>query len=457
MVSSPSPQTPGSDDYLTPNEHLSLASASFSYLYLTKMAPSSQSFTTPLSRQPLSHQQQHQIVDHPLLAYPSTINSPVNIPPATTTTNSSVVPILSSPSSSSVFDGSIAHVWISFPEPLHHTYSTSNSSKRSRTSTTSAKQTTTAPKTFFSYTLYDWNFLSALSSTVLGWVCVINRLQKLVEKFLRKREKRLDAVLAYLLVETKPVSTLSQSKLYDLLTPKTKYLLSHPVCQLVTELRKQFNRNTQINMNLQPNIIPDLQLLKQGIRISCREWAQTIKPQSHKSIFQRPSSSTTTSPINSILTTTSNDQEQPSAVVRAPTMIDHVQHLIEHEFVTAHPPIRRRTIVQNTRSNTKNKYTTIEINNDLSEGDGQRASSFLADAMRRFEPTVNVSNTNGSKRLSTDHDESDFEVNTSGIRLNDTQIKRSDVKILPSESQLLINHSPLSPSSVVQFRLSHIY
>ncbi|CAF0980239.1 unnamed protein product [Adineta steineri] len=27
IVSSPSPQTPGSDDYLTPNEHLSLTSA----------------------------------------------------------------------------------------------------------------------------------------------------------------------------------------------------------------------------------------------------------------------------------------------------------------------------------------------------------------------------------------------------------------------------------------------
>ncbi|CAF4251211.1 unnamed protein product, partial [Adineta steineri] len=375
-------------------------------------------------------------------ASPSAINSPINIPPATTTTNSSVVPVSSSPSSSSVFDGSIDHVWIAFPEPPHHIHSTSNSSKRPRTSTINAKQTTTAPKNFFSYTLYDWNFLSTLSPTVLGWFCVINRIQKPVEKFLRKREKRLDAVLAYFLVETKPISTLSQSKLYDLLTPKTKYLLSHPVCQLVTELRKQFNRNTQINMNLQPNIIPDLQLLKQGIRVSCREWAQTIKQQPHKIIVQPPSSSTTTSPINSILPTPSNDQEQPPAVVRAPTMVDRVQRLIGHEFVTAHPrspthiptkqqdgydslvtngsAIRRRTTVQNTRSNINNKDTTIEMNNDnndLSGGDGRRASSFLADAIRRFEPAVNVNNTNGYKRLSVGHDESDFEGNTSGIRL----------------------------------------
>ncbi|CAF1173384.1 unnamed protein product [Adineta steineri] len=332
-----------------------------------------------------------------------------------------------------------------FLYPSHHTHSTSNSSKRPRTSTASAKQTVTALKKLFSYTRYDWNFLLILPPTVPVWFCVINRIQKAVEKLLRKREKRLDVILTYFLVETKPVSTLSQSKFYDLLTSKTKYLLSHPVCQLVTELRKQFNCNTQMNMNLQPNIILDLQLLKQGIRVSCREWAQTIKQQPHKIIVQPPSSSTTTSPINSILPTTSNDQEQPPAVVRAPTMVDRVQRLIGHEFVTAHPrppthiptkqhdgydssitngsAIQRRTTVQNTRSNINNKDTTIEMNNDnndLSGGDGRRASSFLADAIRRFEPAVNVNNTNGYKRLSVGHDESDFEGNTSGIRLNDS-------------------------------------
>ncbi|CAF1470333.1 unnamed protein product [Adineta steineri] len=44
------------------------------------------------------------------LSSPSTINLPINIPPASTTTNSSIVPILSSPSSSSIFNGSIDHV-----------------------------------------------------------------------------------------------------------------------------------------------------------------------------------------------------------------------------------------------------------------------------------------------------------------------------------------------------------
>ncbi|CAF1464423.1 unnamed protein product, partial [Adineta steineri] len=174
---------------------------------------------TQTTRASSKHKSKRKQSTDPLLASPSAINSPINILLVTTTTNSSVAPVSSSPSSSSVFDGSIDHVWISFPEPPHHTHSTSNSSKRQRTSTTSAKQTT-APKKLFSYTRYGWNFLSTISPTVL-------------EKFLHKRKKRFDAILAYFLIKTKSVSTLSQSKLYELLTPKTKYLLSHPACQLV--------------------------------------------------------------------------------------------------------------------------------------------------------------------------------------------------------------------------------
>jgi len=308
----------------------------------------------------------------------------------------SVVP---SSLSSSVFDGSIDHFWISFPEPPHHTHSTSNSSKRQRTSTATSTPQISTPKKLFSYTRYDWNFLSTLSPTVLGWFCVFNRIQKPVENFLRKREKRIDAVLAYLLIETNASSTLPQSKLYELFTPKTKYLLSHPVCQLVTELRKHFNKNTQMNVNLQPNILPDIELLKQGIRQACRGWARTFKrqPQLNIHIGQPLSSSTTTSPIDSILPTNSNDQEQ----ARTTTMVDRVQRLIGHEFVVAHPQrppvpskqyqneidnatktsnsaLRRRMTVQNTRSNASNKDTIIELNNEPSSiPEHRRASSFL--------------------------------------------------------------------------------
>lgn len=312
----------------------------------------------------------------------------------------SIAPISSS---SSIFDGSIDHVWISFPEPPHHTHSTSNSSKRPRTSVTMNNQFLPTPKKLFSYTRYDWNFLSTLSPTVLGWFCVINRIQEPIENFLRKREKRIDAILAFFLIETTPTLTLSQSKLYELFTPKTKYLLAHPVCQLVTELRKHCNKNTQININLQPNIVPELQLLKQGIRESCRGWAQTVKQQPHKPITQPPSSSTTTSPINSLLPTNTNDQEQPPAVVRAPTMVDRVQRLIGHEFVVAHPryslatlnkqqdsidssivngtTVRRRMTVQNPRSNINSKETIIEMDDDHNDTtpsrDHRRTSSFL--------------------------------------------------------------------------------
>ncbi len=130
--------------------------------------------------------------------------------------------------------------------------------------------------------------------------------------------------------------------------------------------------------------------------------------------------------------------------------------------------------------------------------------------MRRFEPTVNVNNTNGYRRLSIGHDESDFDGNN---RLNDSnhnestyytdvgpefagpveqlykilleyagvqlsvassieplfeklgqtvlasaQIKRFYVKILPNEpineSQSIPNHPPSSPP-IVQFRMPH--
>jgi hypothetical protein len=234
---------------------------------------------------------------------------------------------------------------------------------------------------------------------------VINRLQKPVEKFLHQREKRTDAILAYFLIETKPLSTLPQSRLYELFAPKTKYLLAHPVCQLVTELRKHFNNNTQINVNLQPNIVPEIQLLKQGIREACRGWAQTFKRLPQPNMAQPPSSSTTTtSPINTIIPTSTNqidDQEQASIVKRArsPTITDRVQRLIGHEFVVAHPrrpsaatkqpsneidptasssAVRRRMTVQNTASNIKDTDTIIDMNNEPSSvPERRRASSFL--------------------------------------------------------------------------------
>ncbi|CAF1438135.1 unnamed protein product [Adineta steineri] len=126
---------------------------------LTIMTQTDETQTTRASSK---HKSKRKQSTDPLLTPPSTINSPINIPQSTATTNSSIVPILSSPSSSNVFDGSIEHVWISLAELPHHTYSTSNSSKRPRTSTTSAKQTTTAPTKRFSYKLYDWNFHSTL-------------------------------------------------------------------------------------------------------------------------------------------------------------------------------------------------------------------------------------------------------------------------------------------------------
>lgn len=225
----------------------------------------------------------------------------------------------------------------------------------------------------------------------------MNRIKQPMKTFLEKREKHLDAVLAYFLIEIQPISTLPQSKLYDLFTPKTKYLLSHPVCQLVTELRKHFNKNNEIFINLQPNIIPEIRLLKQGIREACRGWAKTFKRQPPPIIhvYQPQASTATTSPINSILPTTTHDQEQSPAMTRGPKMVDRVQRLIGHEFVVAHPlrsqpngpddsAVRRRMTVQNTRSNTSNKDTIIEMNKTPSSVPERRRASNLLGKEQRF-------------------------------------------------------------------------
>ena len=94
-------------------------------------------------------------------------------------------------------------------------------------------------------------------------------------------------------IETTPKSTLSSSKLSDLFSPKSKSLLNNPVCQLVSELRKHFNRKTQIHRDLQSNFVPERETLEQGIREICRGWA--------------------------------------------PTMVDRMQRFITHEFVMTHP------------------------------------------------------------------------------------------------------------------------
>ncbi|CAF5010828.1 unnamed protein product, partial [Rotaria socialis] len=56
--------------------------------------------------------------------------------------------------SSSIFDGSIDHVWISFPEPPRHTQSTSNSLKRVHSNPSSNTQQLSAQKKLSSYTRY---------------------------------------------------------------------------------------------------------------------------------------------------------------------------------------------------------------------------------------------------------------------------------------------------------------
>lgn len=159
---------------------------------------------------------------------------------------------------------------------------------------------------------------------------------------MNKREKYLDAVLTYFLIEMKTNLTLSESKFYELFTPKTKYLLAHPVCQLITEMRKTFNRNSQIKLNLQEHFLPDIQLLKQGIRHSCRLWAKLLKQQPTRLVIQPIASANTNSPINSILPTNPNDQEQVITATRVRTRLAK-DTIIDMSKESSAGPERRRT------------------------------------------------------------------------------------------------------------------
>lgn len=241
--------------------------------------------------------------------------------------------------SSSVFDGSIDHVWISFPEPPHHNQTTSNSTKRARTDSASSGPQVPVRNKPLAYTRFDWNFLSTLSPTVLGWFCVINRIKKPIKKIVARREKRRDAVLAYFLIEMAPLSTLPQSKLYYLFAEKTKFYLSHPICQLVGEIRRNFNRNNPIDSNLHPKLMPDLEILKQGIRESCRRWAQNYKLQTPGNILlSRPHSpglsSTTASPSNNLATMSANDQNLIAYGRHSSAMTNRLQNVFGYESTT---------------------------------------------------------------------------------------------------------------------------
>lgn len=103
-----------------------------------------------------------------------------------------------------------------------------------------------------------------------------------------------------------------------------------------------------------------------------------------------------------IIATTTNDQEQEPTTTRtrASTNTDRTQRSMAHEYVVAHtrdpsvmirpkangidssinadPTVRRRTTIQNTRSNTITKDAIIEFTKDSSVApDRRRTSHFL--------------------------------------------------------------------------------
>ena len=297
--------------------------------------------------------------------------------------------------SSSVFDASVEQVWISFPEPPNH----GTAFKRARSSTTAGVQPESNEKRVFSYTRYDWNFFSTLSPTALSWFCVIDRLKKPFKSGLKRREKHLDTVLAYFLIETELRSTLPVSKYHELFTPKTRYLLAHPVCQLICEIRKNFNHHSQMSIDLRSTLVPETELLKQGIREACRGWAQIFKEKA----------TVPTRPVKGPMFKKHKiETEHPSASPHTPMGTDRVQHPIGHEFVIAHPsrpsvsakeqhpllnqtettnvPLRRRMTTTLTRSPVRDEETRINMNPELHSVSRQRRASSFIGKEKPFSP-----------------------------------------------------------------------
>ena len=160
----------------------------------------------------------------------------------------------------------------------------------------------------------------------------------------QQRETYLDAVLAYFLIETPSKFTLPSSLYSQLFTPKTQYYLTHPVCQLLSEIRKNFNRNPQIYLDLQSHLLPEEDLLKQGIRILCQGWIEPLK------------------------------QQQPTSpsIPSKKKKTDGENLPMGHDYVNT--PLRRRMTA--TRAETR-----IEINEEIPAKSKRPGSSFLGNTL----------------------------------------------------------------------------
>jgi hypothetical protein len=292
---------------------------------------------------------------------------------------------MTSQASNSVFDGSIEQVWISFPEPPNHV----STLQRSRNATSMPMLANRAA--IFAYTRYDWNFLSTLSPTVLSWFSLIDRLKTPLKDCFEQRERYVDGVLAYFLIDTKPKATLPQSCFNDVFTLKTKYLLANPVCRLVNEIRKKFNQNTRIPIDLQANLLPEVNLLKQGIREVCQDWTSLFQQESRTRIngINRDVRVQTTKKANRIQSLTStlkktpveSDSTDKSGYRRASMSIKDSHDLSN----VLHTPVRRRMTTQNAWAISQNHDTRIDMDDERTiQGECRRSSSFLGNKMIRM-------------------------------------------------------------------------
>ncbi|CAF4982387.1 unnamed protein product, partial [Rotaria magnacalcarata] len=119
-----------------------------------------------------------------------------------------------------------------------------------------------------------------------------------------------------------------------------------------------------------------------------------------------------------------------------------------HEATVENSGVRKRTAVQKTRSNASNRDTVVETNKKatttsfIEQSTGCVNLAFdEGDALRRLEPSANINNTAGYRRLSVGVNESDFDQNMNSNRLNNSPTCYTDASPVEELFKILLEYA----------------
>jgi hypothetical protein len=130
------------------------------------------------------------------------------------------------------------------------------------------------------FTKLDWNLLSTVSPSIEAWLGPIDRLQEAVSHSLNDYHLRVAAVLASLMAEALDGAAQNAPKInkHEKLTALSRTLRDDPSCQLCTVLLWYLMRSdlSEVESNLDPRVVPPLNLLRQGIVVLSRQWKNAL-------------------------------------------------------------------------------------------------------------------------------------------------------------------------------------